>query len=432
MPGFAGLVVFTLLGMAATVIMQSSHATLVLIITALAAAQITYENALALAIGANIGTTITAIIGSLSSNYQGKRLAAAHLIFNVATGAIAIVLISQLVCLVDVIAAGVGIAADDYTLKLAVFHTVFNAIGVAVMLPLIPRLVAFLQRAIPKKIDEVAEPKYINETAFDFPETLLGAVRQESLHLYQNAFEVLAHSINLHRSVIISEEDLDEHVKSSREIVALDLEGIYASKVKTLYAAILEFVSKAQTRLPPDFASHLYELRDACHAIAMSVKEIKQMRKNVSTDMVSGNEDIRREFNALRVRLASVMRAIHVLEQSDKEDRDVLALDEFKVAIDENNVVATGAMDALIREGRITAVMASSLMNDQGHARNLVWHLADIGKALFGTEDVALKEAEEIVVLTEEDIDAMREDSARQPVTGAAVHGDAETTASTP
>ncbi|MCB1753837.1 MAG: Na/Pi cotransporter family protein, partial [Gammaproteobacteria bacterium] len=81
--GYPGVFLFAFLGIVATVIMQSSHATLVIIITALAAQQITYENALALAIGANIGTTITAILGALSANVQGKRLAGAHLIFNV-------------------------------------------------------------------------------------------------------------------------------------------------------------------------------------------------------------------------------------------------------------------------------------------------------------------------------------------------------------
>ena len=84
-------------------IMQSSHATLVIIITALAAQQITYENALALAIGANIGTTITAILGAMSSNVQGKRLAAAHLIFNVVTAFIAIAFIYQIGQGVDII-----------------------------------------------------------------------------------------------------------------------------------------------------------------------------------------------------------------------------------------------------------------------------------------------------------------------------------------
>jgi phosphate:Na+ symporter len=51
-----------------------------IIITALATGQIIYINALALAIGANIGTTVTAILGAISSNENGKRLAVAHFI----------------------------------------------------------------------------------------------------------------------------------------------------------------------------------------------------------------------------------------------------------------------------------------------------------------------------------------------------------------
>ena len=159
--GYAGLFLFTLLGIAATVVMQSSHATLVLIITALAAQQITYDNALALAIGANVGTTITAILGSLSSNAQGKRLAGAHLIFNAVTGMIAILLMQQLMLAVDVISDLVGIGAEDFTLKLAVFHTLFNLIGVIVMVPLIGRLVTLLERLIGDAPDHFAKPKFL-------------------------------------------------------------------------------------------------------------------------------------------------------------------------------------------------------------------------------------------------------------------------------
>ena len=101
-----------------------------LIITALAAGQISYENALALAIGANIGTTITAIIGAFSANYQGKRLALAHLIFNVITAGVALIFIGPIRMAVDWISMGVGIPDTDYALKLAVFHTIFNVLGV--------------------------------------------------------------------------------------------------------------------------------------------------------------------------------------------------------------------------------------------------------------------------------------------------------------
>ena len=94
--GLGVFLLYTSIGIAATVIMQSSHATLVLTITALAAGQVSYDNALALAIGANVGTTITAIIGALSSNEQGKRLAGAHLGFNFVTGLVAIVFLSPI------------------------------------------------------------------------------------------------------------------------------------------------------------------------------------------------------------------------------------------------------------------------------------------------------------------------------------------------
>ncbi len=158
LPGLLGLIVYTLLGTAATVIMQSSHATMVLILTALAAGQISYENALALAIGANIGTTITAIIGSLGANFQGKRLALAHLIFNVATAAVALVFIAPLRDAVDAVSAVVGIAPDDFALKLAVFHTIFNVLGVALMLPVLRQLIAFLERRIVEPVTGCQPP----------------------------------------------------------------------------------------------------------------------------------------------------------------------------------------------------------------------------------------------------------------------------------
>ncbi len=49
---------------------------------------------------------------------------------------------------VDIISVFVGISADDWTLKLAVFHTIFNVIGVLVMVPFINKLVVFLESTI--------------------------------------------------------------------------------------------------------------------------------------------------------------------------------------------------------------------------------------------------------------------------------------------
>src|SRR5690606_16386990 len=88
--GYTGTLLFTVFGILATVVLQSSHATLVLTLAALSVGQISYDAALALAIGANIGTAVTtAVFGSLGANSAGKRLAMGHLVFNLLTGFVA-------------------------------------------------------------------------------------------------------------------------------------------------------------------------------------------------------------------------------------------------------------------------------------------------------------------------------------------------------
>lgn len=407
MPGYAGLFAFAGIGVFATVVMQSSHATLVLIITALAAQQVTYENALALAIGANVGTTITAILGSLSSNYQGKRLAVGHLIFNLTTGAIAIVFISQLVLAVDATANFVGIRADDFTLKLAVFHSIFNIIGVVVLLPLVSQLVRFLERIIPAPHAEIVGPKYLTDSVMDFPETLLEAVRNETIHLYDNAIEIIAHGINLHREQILEAEDLEDVINEEREVFDIDIDTVYQLRVKALYASILDFVTRAQGEIQPEFSDQLFGLRRASRLIVMTVKDIKHLRKNIARFMVHDDENIRREYNALRLQLATLIRDIHDLRNDDDGDRNVIELDAHRVAIDEESSVVNGELDRLIRGRKITPVMGTSLMNDHAYVRNAVWNLTEIAKTLFGSKDASEMQAEDLISLDDDDVELM-------------------------
>ena len=177
--------------------------------------------------------------------------------------------------------------------------------------------------------------------------------------------------------------------------------------MKALYAKILEFITRAQGDIPSEFSDQLYGLRQACRQIVMTVKEIKHLRKNITRYMVSDDEDIRREYNALRVQLATLVRDIDDLRNTDEEDRNIIDLDAYRVEIDEESSVVNGELDRLIREGRITPVMGTSLMNDHGYARDAIWHLTDIAKTLFGSRDLADMEAEELVGLDEEDVETM-------------------------
>ncbi len=388
--GYGGILLFTLLGVAATVIMQSSHATLVIIITALATQQITYENGLALAIGANVGTTITAILGSMSSNIQGKRLAGAHLIFNMVTGAIAIAFIYQLVQLVDVVSAMLGIAGDNYTLKLAVFHTIFNLIGILAMLPFTKRLEHFLLRAMPQKEITLDKPIYLNDSSLELADVALEAVHKETIHLYDNAYDIISHGMSLHRHDIESEKNLEE--LDSGKAMTIDIQGEYEKGIKGLYGEIIEFISKANSGMTPEQVNEMFQLRSAGQNIVKAIKHTQHMHENLSFYITSDNKHMKEEYNILRFRLGSILRRLDELRGSAGELTDAIRLEAVEVETDEHEVELREKIHQYIREDKITSEMATSLINDASFAYNISKNLVQMGLTLFVGGDKELKE----------------------------------------
>ncbi len=393
--GLLGLLLFTLIGTLATVVMQSSHATLVLIITALGAGQISYENALALAIGANIGTTITAIIGAMGANAAGRRLAGAHLIFNLTTGLIAIVFMAQFVQAVEWTSLHAGIAEDNYTLKLAVFHTLFNLVGVAVMLPLIDRLVRLLGRLIPEtqqaepRITRPVEsvPQYINEAVLIYPDAALMAINQETRHLYDNAFEIIAHALGLHRHHILSERDLGELVNEIHKVPHAEIDQLYQFRIKGIYSAIIEFASRAESGMTQKQARKLYQLKLANRDIVDAIKDMKDLQANIERYAHAENPHIRAEYNNIRLQLAQTLREIGRIEASDEEEPNLLPLDRMKIELERNDILVNGTLDKLIRNRLINSQMATSLMNDGAYAYNIVAKLIEMAEVLYETEE---------------------------------------------
>ncbi|HEY5716856.1 MAG TPA: Na/Pi symporter, partial [Motiliproteus sp.] len=365
--GFAGLLLFSLLGTLATVVMQSSHATLVLIITALSTGQVTYENALALAIGANVGTTITAVIGALGSNAQGRRLAGAHLLFNVATGLVAIVLIGQLVQAVDHISLWAGIAEQDFTLKLAVFHTLFNLLGILLMLPWIDPMVRLLSRLFYDPPEQREGARYIVASAVEFPDTAVEAVRNETLHLYDNAREIICLGLGMRPDQVLSGANLERDLQQQSAIPQVDMERLYEQRIKTVFSAIIAFISQASFTWQERQSGDLHWLRDANRNVVEAVKAAKHTQKNMLRYLLSDNHHIRREYNQLRLNIALLLRELERLRQDPDEETTILSLDELKLAQKEREQKLNQRLYQLIRDNQITPAMGSSLMNDSAY-----------------------------------------------------------------
>ena len=394
-PGFSGIIIYTLLGIFITAVLQSSSATLALILTALSAGQIEYENALALAIGANVGTTITAVLGSISSNVAGRRLAGAHFVFNVITGIVALALIYPLAKLVNIIADVLTIAPTDFTLKLALFHTIFNALGVVIMIPFIKRLERFLIKFIKEKADkEIDEPKFLNEAVLKFPASVISSLINESKYLYKNAiFEIVSHSMNIHRSDIISNEKLKKVIKRSTEDMHINVEELYYKKVKHIYGEIIRYATTAQSTLNLSKKQNqaVAEIKIANRKMVEIIKDAKELNKNVNFALTNDNKYLRNEYDGFRKKVAKVLRVIYLFRKSEDQNKYEKLLSELKEDARHNIRQSNKSIDKLIRKNLINADMASSLFNDYTNVNDMIKKLIEVAELLYSRKDSLLE-----------------------------------------
>ena len=402
--GYPGVLLFTAIGIFATVVMQSSHATLVLIITALAAGQITYENALALAIGANVGTTITAILGAMSANEAGRRLAAAHFVFNMATGAIAIAFIYQLVDMVNGTSGLLGIADDNYTLKLAVFHTIFNLIGIVVMLPLLNRLVVWLEEFIPEKKPEVDQPKYLSESSAEFPGTAMEAVRLETTRLYAAALRIILDGLGLKVADVLSSVDLEQQVKAQARVHKFDIDAMYEKHIKGIYSAIVAFISDTAFSRREEQSTDLQRLREAGTHLVEAIKDTRQLQENLVQYVDSENRKMREVYNRVRLEMGLIIRDLEEMRASGGGVLDILSLDGLKLLVEEEQKRVNQVTTELIGRRDITPAMGSSLINDSVFAHDISMNLIRAAQTLFVAGEQSPSQATYDVVLDKNEL----------------------------
>ncbi len=404
MPGIQGLLVFAALGVFSTVIIQSSGAAMVLIITALAAGQISYENSLGLAIGTNIGTTMTAILGSLSANIKGKRLAGAHLVFNVFTSMVAIIFIDQFIWSVDWVCQLTGIAEDDYTLKLATFHTLFNLLGVAIMLPMIPALARFLERLLEDKAGSVDKANFLMNSALEYPDTAVEAVRLETQHLYDNVVHIVLKTMGLHKRDVFTEQPLEDVVQRYQSIPEYDLDDAYQRSFKGIYSAIIQFISKARFTWELQQSGRLYWLREANLKLAESLKGVKHLQKNLQKSNRSDNLYLKREYDKVRCQIALLLRKLELYKVKDVDELPLLSQDMLKAQLKEQKQEMMETIEVLIREEKITAEMGTSLMNDSAYVYDIQSNLISMVATLFIYQADEAIEAEREMMLTDNEI----------------------------
>ncbi|MDR2878174.1 MAG: Na/Pi symporter [Chromatiales bacterium] len=144
--GLVGLASLIVVGLVMTALMQSSTASIAVTISAYFAGAVSLEQGAALIIGQNIGTATSSALAAIGASATAKRLALAYVLFKVIAALIAVVAFPLTAALMRRLNASI----DGMTL-LAAYHTVYNVVGVAVLLPATQWFTRVVERLIPSK-----------------------------------------------------------------------------------------------------------------------------------------------------------------------------------------------------------------------------------------------------------------------------------------
>lgn len=185
---FIGRIQLVALGIMITVITQSSSAGIAASLTALYAGAINFEQAAALVIGMNIGTTITALIATIGGSVGSRRTGASHVAYNFLIGIGALLLITPFTLMWESLLPGQ--LALNAGIALVAFHTTFNTLGVMIVLPFTGQFARLVERMIPDKA--LPYTRKLDTALLEQPALALNAVQQT----IQSLLPALLHHIN--------------------------------------------------------------------------------------------------------------------------------------------------------------------------------------------------------------------------------------------
>lgn len=183
--------IYFFLGLLLTAITQSSSASIAILLTLIHAGSADLYQGCLFVIGANIGTTITVILGTLGGTVVKKQVAASHVIFNWITGLLALALLPVIIMLLLHIFPN----ARERVMQIALFHTLFNLIGVILFLPFTSWMGRLVHYIFPSKHHTIT--KYLHLLPAQVGEAGAEALRNESWHLLSWVIERFNKVLNM-------------------------------------------------------------------------------------------------------------------------------------------------------------------------------------------------------------------------------------------
>ena len=247
---FGGRILLLLIGVAVTLVTQSSSAGVATALTATHAGTISFEQAAVMVIGMDVGTTATAALATIGGSTDVRRTGFAHVIYNIMTGIIAFFLVTPYTqtCM-KLFPNGF---VENPEIALVGFHTFFNGLGVLLVLPVTRIFAQMIIWLVPRQ--PVKYTQRLDRTLYESPAVAFGAVRGTLYELAGVVFKQLESILREGQS-----DDIKDTLRESND--ALKITRDYVTPIDT---------SEPNEQLYPDKMSaihtidHLRRLIDRC------------------------------------------------------------------------------------------------------------------------------------------------------------------------
>ena len=294
-----------LVGVVMTILIQSRSATIGILIAMATQGLISLEGAIPVLLGDNIGTCITAVLATLRANATAKRVALAHVLFNLIGSIIFVTFMSWFIKFVLTVSP-----ADDIARQIANAHTAFNVINTMFFIPFVSPFIKLVERLLPDKGEVVSRrPIYLDEKMLKTPSIAMSLAVKEVVRMGNLA----------RKNVGLAMESINEFDDDKVKYV-LDHEPVIDSLEKDITNYLTEM---SQTPMGTELSERHTGLLHACNDIERigdHGKTLAKRARRIFEDEIDFSPEAKEELLTLsEMVLKASGRALEALEKNDKE-----------------------------------------------------------------------------------------------------------------
>lgn len=356
--GIVEILLFVAAGTLFTAVIQSSTATLAIIITAAVGGIVPFTAAGAMVVGANIGNSATALLATIGATPAARRTAVGHVAFNLIT---ALVVVPFLPYALGAVEQGLRLAGRDAApgMTLAAFHTSFAVTGVLLVWPLSNRLVRFLEGRFRTAEERKGVPAYLDANVLAVPDVAVSALALEMARAGRHAGEIVALAF--------------EAGRPDRERLAARILS---------FERLLEAIGKVMTdldrsALSPTSASGLATLLGTSRHYLTVVEEAEQVAAMRDAAIAEGSASARFEGE-----LGAAMRAHIEVCNPERADFDLGEAQRSLGVVDERYERERAALRESTARGETPARSAMSSYQMLSEAHRAMQHLVSAAERL--------------------------------------------------